>query len=128
MLVIDGLRESDLEVSVQCLAPQRNSVAEHGRSHQTDGLAVHHEPVLAGQWQVVPGADALHPAGDLRPAPDSRVTRQLLHCLGGGLGEPGDVEVVVSSAVLDCGHHPGTSGLLRALSPTESDSGRGPSL
>ena len=113
MLVVQSFGESDLEVSVQSFASQGNSVAEHGGRHQTDRLPVHHEPVLAGQRQTVPGADTLHPPGDLRPGPGPRVPGQLrlLRPPGagpGGLGEPGDVDggawLSVKSC-LDCGHH-----------------------
>ena len=125
LLVIQSFGQSDLEVSVERLASQGNSVAEHGGRHQTDRLPVHHEPVLAGERQAVSGADALHPPRHLRPGPGPRVRGQL-HLLRppgdcpGALGEPGDGEPLLAVySDLYCGHHHLTSSLLLGLAQTD---------
>ena len=73
--VVNSLGKSDLEVSVEKLATQRDSGGEHGHAHETHSLAVHEEPLDVGGGQAVGGAGPLHPLTHLSSAPLSGITR-----------------------------------------------------
>ena len=114
---VESLGKSDLEVSVESLAAEGHPEAEHGGGHEAHRLAVHHEPVLVGERQLVRGAHALHPQLHLRPGPQPRILGQRgLGLLRAALAvlrrEPGNVHLVeaVECGGLERGHHGGDVG------------------
>ena len=75
-MTADSFSKPDLEVFVEQLPTQRDSVGEHCGRHQADGLSVHQEPLDGRKRQVVGEASELNPEANVCSTPPPRVKRE----------------------------------------------------
>jgi hypothetical protein len=67
--VVHGHGQPNLKVLVQHLSSERHALAKHLHGHETEGLAVHEEPVRLHRGEVVHPNQAVDPPLNILTTP-----------------------------------------------------------